>query len=157
MGEHMHHKVSAKCMKKTMRRVMGMGIMKVKAECADAQNSKNPVMIKMCPWMAEHKMVALGMLVAKVEPWKLRLAAASTGTDIIVATTATMTTVTTTTTTASTTTMDLKCGIVANRLSRGGPCNSVPTTSQSRCKGLGSRHRASNAAFALDPAVAIFY
>jgi len=68
--QHMHHKVSPKCMKKTMRRVMGFAIMKVKAECADAQNSKNPVMMKMCPWMAEHKMVALGMLVAKVEPWK---------------------------------------------------------------------------------------
>merc|ERR1712176_900013 len=68
--ERMHHKVRTRCMKKTMRRVMGVAIMKVKAECADAQNSKNPVMIKMCPWMAEHKMVALGMLVAKVEPWK---------------------------------------------------------------------------------------
>merc|ERR1719222_554894 len=66
----MHHKGSAEFMKKAMGRGMDVAIMKVKAECADAQNSKNPVMIKMCPWMAEHKMVALGMLVAKVEPWK---------------------------------------------------------------------------------------
>jgi len=69
--EHKHSKVSPKCMKKTMKRVMRFAIAKVMAKCADAvENSKDPVMKKMCPWMLEHKMVALGMLVAKVEPWK---------------------------------------------------------------------------------------
>merc|ERR1719432_439425 len=65
-----HHKVCPMCMKKTMRRVMGFAIMKVKNKCAEAHNSENSVMKQMCPWMAEHKMVALGMLAAKVEPWK---------------------------------------------------------------------------------------
>jgi hypothetical protein len=60
------------CMKKAMRHAMGHGIMKVKAMCKKEMNKDGgcPVMKKMCPWMAKNKAVALGMLIAKMEPWK---------------------------------------------------------------------------------------
>lgn len=69
--EQKHHMpVCPKCMKKAMRHVMGHAVMKVKAMCAHADKMNCKVMQKMCPWMAEHKEVAMGMLAAKVEPWK---------------------------------------------------------------------------------------
>jgi len=63
-----HHKVCPHCMKHAMRYVMGHAIKKVKMMC---MKSKCPVMQKMCPWMKQNKEVALGMLIAKVEPWKM--------------------------------------------------------------------------------------
>merc|ERR1719183_2944582 len=53
-----------------MRRVMGLAVGKVKGMCANAADGKCPIMEKMCPWMKQNKEVSLGMLVAKVEPWK---------------------------------------------------------------------------------------
>jgi hypothetical protein len=66
-SEQPMHKVCPRCMKHSMRRVMGLAIMKVKAMC---MKSDSTIMKKLCPWMAQNKEVALGMLVAKVEPWK---------------------------------------------------------------------------------------
>merc|ERR1712032_1505576 len=60
--EHKHAQVGPKCMKKTMRRVMGFAITKARANCANAQNSQLPVMQKMCQWMAEHKMAATAIM-----------------------------------------------------------------------------------------------
>jgi len=65
-----HMPVKPKCMKKSMRKVMGFAVMKVKGMCANVDKIKCPVMKKMCPWMAQNKEVTLGMLIAKVEPWK---------------------------------------------------------------------------------------
>lgn len=60
--------VCPKCMKRAMRHVMGRAIMKVKGMCA---NSACQTMKKMCPWMRQNKEVSLGMLIGKVEPWKM--------------------------------------------------------------------------------------
>lgn len=66
--EHRHrHMVSPFCMKRAMRHVMGHAIRKVKGMCA---HSKCPKMKRVCRFMAQHKEVAFGVLVAKVEPWK---------------------------------------------------------------------------------------
>lgn len=65
-------KVCPKCMKKKMKGVMRVSIMKVKKMCETTKCAK---MQKMCGWMGEHREVALGMLVAKVEPWKFAFGA----------------------------------------------------------------------------------
>jgi hypothetical protein len=68
--------VCPKCMKGTMRRVVGFAVKKVKGMCmmcAQSDADKCKVMQKMCPWAAANKETALGMLIAKVEPWKFAL------------------------------------------------------------------------------------
>jgi hypothetical protein len=70
----MHHKVCPHCMKKTMRDVMGFAIKKVKGMCAQSsQDGGCPTLQRVCRFAKENKEVALGMLVAKVEPWKFAM------------------------------------------------------------------------------------
>lgn len=61
-------KVCPKCMKHTMKGVMTRIVMKVKEMCATANS---PMLQKMCPWAAQNKEIAFGMLLGKVEPWKI--------------------------------------------------------------------------------------
>jgi hypothetical protein len=61
-------KVCPHCMMKHIKKTTKDAIMKVKAMC---QETKCSVMQKMCPWMKENREVALGMLISKVEPWKI--------------------------------------------------------------------------------------
>jgi hypothetical protein len=63
-------KVCPHCLKKAMRATMKFTFMKVKAMC---MKNDSPKMRRMCPWMAQHKAEALGMLIAKVEPWKFAM------------------------------------------------------------------------------------
>merc|ERR1719386_518172 len=60
-------KVCPWCMKKTIMKSSMKAIMKVKAMCEETTGT---VMEKMCPWMKENREVSLGMILAKVEPWK---------------------------------------------------------------------------------------
>jgi hypothetical protein len=69
------HEVSPRCMIMKMHRVMGSAVKKVEGMCAHVDKTNSPVMQKMCPWMAQHKEVAFGMLTAKVEPWKFAFGA----------------------------------------------------------------------------------
>jgi len=61
-------KICPKCMKRTMKRVMFHAVMKVKAMCKTTQC---PMLQKMCPWAAQNQEIAFGMLLGKVEPWKI--------------------------------------------------------------------------------------
>jgi hypothetical protein len=70
MHEQHHPNVCPKCMKHTIKHVMKRAVWKVVGMCKETSCPKKK---KLCGWAREHKGVAFGMLVAKVEPWKFAL------------------------------------------------------------------------------------
>lgn len=64
---HGHGHICPKCYKKVFGIVMKVSIWGAKKMC---RRTKCPVLKKWCSWAASHREVALGMILAKVEPWK---------------------------------------------------------------------------------------
>lgn len=69
MGGHCGH-VCPMCMDRVMRQVMGHALQGVIGMC---KSTNCPVMKKICDWSRNHKEMAFGMLLGKVEPWKFAM------------------------------------------------------------------------------------
>lgn len=67
---HNHHHG---CFKKVTKQVMFKAAMRVKAMCAKYPD--NPKVQRMCAFAKEHRDIAFGMLLAKVQPWKFAMGA----------------------------------------------------------------------------------
>merc|ERR1712032_990095 len=63
----MHQRVCPKCMRRSTKYVMLHVVSRIKGMCMQSDSIKTQ---KMCHFAREHKDVAFGMLLAKVEPWK---------------------------------------------------------------------------------------
>lgn len=57
------------CVEKVIKHIMKMVVKKIVHWCHDPK-AKCPVREKVCKWASEHKEMALGYLLAAVEPWK---------------------------------------------------------------------------------------
>lgn len=65
--EHHHMHVCPHCMKRAIRFIMGHSVKKVHEMCASTDCPKAQ---RLCKFARDHREVAFGMLVMKVEPWK---------------------------------------------------------------------------------------